>query len=156
MLKRNRIFSVISIVLLISIGYVRDTIFVSINQQLAYRLYENTEFRVQSWMSFIEPLGYWETYLLKWVAVFAFCLAYLLATHLSLKLLFNESYFRVVLLSYGSLLLLSGLIFGFFWLLGDAQKGYDIGRYPLSWAQSPIPFMIFVPAIFLRKSSLSA
>ncbi|GEM_PF-1435609 len=151
----QKLLVVAAIALLILTGFLRDLVFVNINIQLANTIFETNEHQLSPLFSFLAEMDYWTTYGMKWVAVIVFFTLYGLETHLVLRTFFRYNHWNLVAYCYAFLGLTSGIIYGTFWLLGFPNEGYEVARYPLSWAQSPIPTMLLIPALYLRENSRS-
>lgn len=141
------------IVLMIATGFLRGYLVYNTNLQLANELYQTDEYQVDDALSFINSFDYWTTYAFKWFLILMFCVIYWVQTHWILKFLFNQSYFWLVTYSFVFMLAITAVIYGGFALFGEFQKGYEVARYPLSWIQSPIPLMLLIPGLYLRRGS---
>jgi len=133
---KKKLFVVVLIALIVSMGFLRDYIFVSLNR-------------------FIEAGSDVDgkLFLLKWVLTFIFSLLYLGITCVFLYILFQtQQYTRIAVFSYALLFAaaLSSASAGYFFSSFEAV--YPFVRQILGVAQSPIVMMILVPFCLLNES----
>jgi hypothetical protein len=139
------------LILLVITGFVREFIFVNLNQQLVYLWYENDVSYMSSKLSFLSSLEYWQVYYLKWFLTLLFSTIFLVESALMLKHLFGSYFWKPLIFLYSLLLSISAVVFGIYTGLGRGDEGYLIARYFMGIAQSPVPLMLLVPAVFLKN-----
>lgn len=150
----NIFLSALFILVIIWLGFIRDSIFININY-IIDRIYYNIEVvYYHSMYEFLVPMGVGGLMKLKWGLTALFAAANYLLSYGILKNLFKEPKLPVSLLSYGYLflLLLSSLFFIGGKILGDAELGYTLSRRFMGVLQSPVPLML-VTAVHLLFAS---
>ena len=151
--KTRIALSMIGIICLFAcLGYFREFLFVNINEQLRFLWYGNEESFMSEKLSFMQDWDYWTMYSLKWVLTVAFALIFMVCSAFALKAILNSFYWLELGFIYFLLFSISGIIFIGYSVFAVAEDGYLISRYFMGLAQSPIPLMILIPAIFLRKN----
>ncbi|HAW20967.1 MAG TPA: hypothetical protein DCX14_12360 [Flavobacteriales bacterium] len=145
--------SLLLVVLLASTGYVREFLFVNINEQLSFLWYGHETSNMSRVLSFLDGFDYWTIYYLKWALTGVFSVIYLIETTLALKYLFNSFYARESVFLYAALIVVSTILFVGYSAFDNAEDGYLLSRFFMGLAQSPVPLMILIPAIFLRTNS---
>lgn len=68
-----------------------------------------------------------------------------------IRLAFGQWQWREITAIYALLIVASVVIFSIWKLAGKVEDGYLITRFLMGLAQSPVPLMLVVPALFLRK-----
>lgn len=148
---RRRLLIVGGFALIIATGFVREFVFLNINEQLAF-LYYGHETSNMSWvLGFLGVLTYDQLYWFKWLLTPVFATVFCFETMLSLKQLFGDAHAKETLALFVGLLALSAVLFGGFWVFGDIVGGYTQARFLMGLAQSPFPLMLLIPAILLKK-----
>lgn len=142
---------VFAIILIASTGFYREFFFVNVNEQLRFLWYGNEESLMSDALSFLSALDYWSLYYLKWIMTVVFSVIFMLESCLITKLILGKPHWREFIFIYGLLTAISGVIFTCYALFGNTNTGYLISRYFMGIAQSPIPLMVFLSAIHLRK-----
>lgn len=151
--KANTAIKVLVIICFFAtIGFLREFLFVNINEQLRFLWYGNEESFMSAKLSFLMGLDYWTLYYMKWFLTVFFALIFMLLSALALKLLTQKYFWLELGFIYFLLFAISGAIFIGYSLLANAENGYLISRYFMGLAQSPVPLMLLIPAIFLRKN----
>lgn len=147
---------ILSILLLLTLGYFRESLFVNMNLRL-YELGLNTRETLRNeWISFLDPLSYLQLYIFKWIATALFTIAFYGAGMLVLKAVYQRYYFKEFGLVYLGLTLAAVITMGIVWLFTDVHKGYLFARFFMGLAQSPFPIIFMIPALFLgQRFSLS-
>lgn len=138
--------------LLVLSGYIRDTVFKSINAVLrAWDL--DQDYFLPSFLSFLENYEYETLENLKWLLTILFCLLYLLLSIFAIKLFFNNSaYIKISIYTYLGIILISGIFILIGFIFNSASsKMYEFARYLMGMAQSPIVLMILIPTFKLSE-----
>jgi hypothetical protein len=150
MSARKILWSILIIALLCLAGFYRDFVFKSINNLL--QAWDNDmSYSMAAHLSFLEEFEYDSLVRLKWLLTLLFSLCFLLITMLAIHVLFtNRYYLRIAIFSYLALVILSALItFTGFLIEGLADEAYELARYLMGIAQSPLVLMILVPCFLL-------
>ena len=123
---KTKILLALLLLATVSLGYLRDFIFVSINEITGQG-----------------PSGTGGLFVWKWPLTFAFALLYLGITSSVLHLLFaKKKYITITLLVYFLLFLVSFFVAGTGFLFSSFEKVYPFIRTVMGIAQSPIILMI--------------
>lgn len=153
--KRSSIFFVvIYLILIIYLGFLRDSIFININYILD-SLYFNTEVvYYHSMYSFLVPMGVGGLVKLKWGLTIVFMLVNYLLSFGILRNLFIETKNSLSLLTWGyvGLFIISALLMLGAKLVGQSELGYTLARRFMGVLQSPVPLMVVVAVHLLFGS----
>lgn len=154
--KRSNIFlATIYLIVLIYLGFLRDSVFININYILD-SLYYNTEFvYYHSMYSFLVPMGVGGLLKLKWLLTFVFMLVNYLLSFGIIRNIFLETRSSLSLLTWGyvGLFIISGLLFLGGKLIGQSELGYTLSRRFMGVLQSPVPLMVVVAVHLLFGST---
>ena len=135
MSSKRKILIALLILAVISLGYLRDYIFVSINEITGQG-----------------PSGTGKLFIWKWPLTFAFAVAYLAITVLFLRILFSEKkYIQIALLIYAFLFSVAFIVSASGYVFFSFEKVYPFVRTIMGVAQSPIVLMILIPFCLLLK-----
>ncbi|MEK6616916.1 MAG: hypothetical protein AABZ32_12560 [Bacteroidota bacterium] len=128
---------IILIITTIVAGFVRDYIFVSINEKTGQGTAGSGN------------LFYW-----KWILTFMFALLYLVLTCLFLYLFFRKKkYIRLTVFVYAGLFTVSLLTAGTGSFISSFEKVYPFIRTVMGIAQSPVVMMILISACLLNEAN---
>jgi hypothetical protein len=143
----KKILISVLVAIAVLMGFLRDHVFVSINQLI------ETEGDAEHKLS-----------LLKWVLTLLFSLLYLLNTWVLMIVLFRPAqgqpagrdglYIRIAVYSYIFLFVVSILAAGAGYIFSAFENIYPFIRTVMGIAQSPVPMMILIPACFLNEAML--
>lgn len=150
-ISRNISLIILALAIIFS-GYLRDSIFKSMNALLrAWDL--DQDYYLPRFLSFLENYEYNTIVNLKWLLTVLFSIVYLIFSILAIKLLFNDrKYFKITFFTYIGIMIVSGLfITTGFMFESTAEKMYEFARYLMGMAQSPIVLMILIPAFKLSE-----
>ena len=128
------------VLITIALGYVRDYIFVSINEKTGQGLagVSNPD---------QHPLFIW-----KWMLTFLFAFIYLGVTCLVLHFIFaRKKYLHLAVLAYAVLFLISFLAAGAGYFISSFENVYPYIRTLMGMAQSPVVMMILIPAFLFDE-----
>lgn len=149
--KRN-ILLVFGAILAILLGYLRDSVFKTINALLrAWDL--NQDYFLPKYLSFLENFEYETLANLKWVLTLFFSFLYLLLSVFVIKLLFSsKKHLEITIFTYLGIIALSGIFIltGMVWNPAS-EKMYEFARYLMGMAQSPVILMILIPTFKLLE-----
>jgi len=143
-------------ILLIGLGFFRESLFVSINGVLYNKYFtpENVNVHViRPAFEFFNMFSYQTLYVSKWFITPLFAFLFWFVQKKFLWLLFSEkktSYWLTVL--YLSLFLLAGVSFCTGWLVGHLNEGYRFSRIFMGLLESPVPCMILIPLTYFYKN----
>lgn len=139
---------------LVALGFIRDILIKNLNLLLANHFVNGFPYTPDNSFGLLEQVDYNILYALKWLIIILMTVAYAWTTILILNRITQSSYTRSVLRFYGLLLISTAMIYFIFFVLGYGQTGYEIGRHPLEWAQSPIPFLLLWAASKLKQNQV--
>lgn len=157
--KRRILVSSFLLILLVLVGFYRDFLFKSINALLKARDFE-MDYSMPDGLHFTENWSDHSLQLAKWVLTMVFTAVYFTLTLIAIRTLFGRSRaFYFTLLPYLFLIALSGLsmLVGFLFA-NFSENAYEVARYLMGIAQSPLVLMILIPAMKLsakEKTSIS-
>jgi hypothetical protein len=147
---------VISVI--IFLGYLRDFIFVHLNDQLAVRYYleyRNTryEYPLPPSLSFFSTMSYTSLSTWKWILSGVFMILHFAIAVTVIKRLFPLQRYGIYIIAgaFMILLIIAGLSYAYGSLSGNWDKAYPLAITFSHMAQSPIVLMILVPAFMLVK-----
>ncbi len=141
------------ILLLASLGFLRENLFVNINNVLYNKLYNGNN-SVVGYLVFLRNVSYNVIYTAKWFITPFFAFVFWFIQKQFLNVLFNEKKVtRWLSILYLSLFLLAGIFFVAGWALGDINKGYTFSRLFMGLLQSPVACMILIPTAYLYKQT---
>ena len=145
------------ILLLLLLGFFRETLFVSINSVLYDKFHNENNHHVVWCLSFLNLLSYQTIYITKWFITPFFAFTYWLIQKKFLFFLFNDKRIEQWLgILYLSLFLLAGIFLLIGWAFGNMDSGYTFSRLFMGLLQSPAPCMILIPAMYLyRKTNIN-
>ena len=149
--KSKFLWLAFGVIIIISTGFFREFFFVNVNEQMRYLWYGNEASMMSDVLSLLDSLDYWTLYYLKWTMTIVFSILFLVESALFTKLALGKYYWREFFFIYTLLLIIAGILFVGFSLFDKHESGYLLSRYFMGIAQSPIPLMILLPAIGLRK-----
>ena len=139
---------------IILLGFLRDYLFYNINW--VYKtLTENRPLQALEEFHFLLEWSPEQILLLKWMLTIVFFGVFGLFTWIIIKTAFqNPTYNKISWLFYAGLLLLSGVMFVVYKLLGSPSSVYAVVRTLMGLGQSFIPLLLlFVAFKFFPKSS---
>ncbi|MDQ3046980.1 MAG: hypothetical protein M3R27_05480 [Bacteroidota bacterium] len=149
--KKNFLLSLIILLLLI-LGYYRDFLFKQINAMLKAWDFEMDYAMPFPWR-FLENYYYDTIVNFKWLLTIVFTILFLLVSMLAIHLIFrNKKFLRITVLSYVAVTVISALFAGIGILSESSSvKMYELARYLMGMAQSPVILMILIPAFKLSS-----
>jgi exosortase F-associated protein len=154
-IKRNLILIIMAILAVLT-GYLRDTVFKTINAILRAADLEQDYF-LPAFISFLQNFEYQTLVNLKWFLTLFFSLLYLILSIIIIKTLFKDSkYLKITTLTYiGVLLISAGFIAAGLIFKNSSEKMYEFARYLMGMAQSPIILMILIPTFKLMEKEIN-
>ena len=154
-LKNNwkRILAIIVFaIMFISLGFLREFLFVNINCQLGFLYYNYEKSCLDKDLYELATWTYDRLMDLKWYLTILFTVLYLFLTLGTLQAIFNEKkclYWTIA--GYLGVILLSGFLYMGGNILGFPNEGYRMARVCMGVLQSPLPLMVLIPAFKLAK-----
>lgn len=138
------------ILVILLLGYYRDFLFRTLNSILQARDYESA-YNVPPSLKFLDGYSYSMLVRLKWILTIAFSLLYLSLSLITLRLLFNNRKYGLITIGVYIIVMAVSGIFMFLGVLFQdiSPRMYEIARYLMGMAQSPIILMILIPAFKL-------
>lgn len=152
--KRRLLWLLPAIVLVAATGFIREFLFVNINEQISHVFYKSDFSKMSDTLWFLSSWSYDQLYYLKWTLTLVFAAIYLLESALLLWILFRSVFLKELALLFGVLFVISGILYIGYGLIGQGEDGYLLARFFMGLAQSPVPLMLMIPAIFLRKGTV--
>ena len=145
---------ILLVIAILAMGSFREVIFVSINNQIAYESGSIESNFLVSYLSFLENYSSRTLIILKWALTMLFTLSFWLLGYWALKKVFKRRmaahyYTGLYIIFFG----LAGLIYLLGALFNLEATAYDLSRGIMGGLQSPLPLIIILPALLLKKSS---
>jgi len=141
-----------AIVSLIIIGFLRDFIFVNINNQLKLNSGHDVEiFKVSDCMSFVRFISDDRLIRIKWILTLLFMVIYMAISCYAVWIIFRD-YVRITIVAFIVLFLLSFIAMAVGYCCNAFKEdAYKFSRYLMGMAQSPVVLMVLVPAFILNE-----
>ena len=137
---KKKILIAICSVILIALGFLRDKIFVSINEETGQG------------MAGILNSDQRYLFIWKWALTFIFSFIYLFLTSILIYLVFqSKKYIWLAVFLYGALFAIAFFITGAGFLFSSFENVYHFTRVIMGIAQSPIPAIILIPALLINR-----
>lgn len=141
---------------LLTLGFLKEYIFVGMNAQL-YNKFYNPEEKYKNIITppftLLDGLSYWTVYTIKWCITPLFLFLFWFLQKKLLAILFTEKKsVRWLGVMYLSLLLLAGISFFTGWVAGYIHEGYRFSRIFVGLAESPVPCMVLIPLTYFYKN----
>ena len=144
---------ILLVLVFISLGAMREVLFVNINEQLLFNEGGVDRYRVVPHLWILKEYSNGELLRWKWIMTVLFTMMHLLLSALMLKqaLRFKASR-RLLFALYLIGFVVSGLSFLIGRWAGLPDLGYTISRVIMGGLQSPFPLMLIIPALMLKSS----
>lgn len=152
-LKKN-ILIVFFILCYFAAGYLRDFVFVNINNQLYALVHKGYKEggEVSKHFLFATALSYKQLYFAKWILTITFSALYwFIGTGLIQMLLEKQAYKKIFSIIYLNLVIIASLFTTAGYIISDNTWTYNISRFLMGIAQSPLVIMILIPASAIKK-----
>ncbi len=153
MQKKNKYLVLFFIVtLIVFISFYRDYFFRTVNAMLLAWDYE-MDYPMPAHLRFFESFDYDAVLNLKWLFTLLFAAVFYFISRFTIQYLFNnKNYNRIVLFAFIGLTVLSGLFMAIGWMVPSSlERMYEIARFLMGLAQSPVVLMILIPAFMLAE-----
>ncbi|MBL4651772.1 MAG: hypothetical protein JKY53_02750 [Flavobacteriales bacterium] len=160
MITKFRYIHIVTIsVVIIALGFIRDSLFKHINYQI-YRLNNSSEEIIGSdfYQVLFENLDTGQLLTLKWILTLLFVLVYYILTFTGIRLIYSsKKYHRLILIVFAVIFMLSGLSYLTGWLTNNLELGYRFSRILMGAIQSPFILLILIPGIkILERTKITA
>lgn len=133
-MKKRYLILVLLIIVTVALGFLRDHIFVSINERIA------------------ADGGNTELLLLKWLLTFLFSILYFMLTVTFLYIIFHsQKYLWLTAGVYAGLFAVSFFVIAIGFLISSFENVYPFVRTVMELPQSPIVLMILIPACIINE-----
>ncbi len=156
--KKKALLFIAAILAFFFLGYLRDFIFVNLNDALYYIAHKQYKLQhgVDKRLQFLFNYSYKQLYYLKWLLTVMFSCFYFAVSFYTLRFLFSQkNIFKPLFILYTFLIVLSCMLTLIGILLNDNTWTYKTSRFLMGMAQSPIPLMILIFAIKLLQTENS-
>jgi hypothetical protein len=158
-MNKNRLIKlsklVVITILMYFLGYLRDFIFVTINDESSAVYYHDIRPVLPDFMNFISTMDYKHLLQLKLLFTILFALLFFLIAFFGIYLLFKEKTYRqlcaifyVSLFLVSSLFVITGIAFPSF-----SDHAYNISRNLMHIAQSPFTILFLFMVIYYHKNA---
>ena len=144
----------ILLALLLTVGFLRDFIFININL-FSDALLNKSTYKLPASLYLLQNLNYNQLYFLKWVLTILVSLLYLLIYLYGIWVIYNkqEKYLIWTLAAFGFFYILSACFYFYGWLFQDQDRGYHFARIFIGFVQSPFLLMLLIPGFMLNEVS---
>lgn len=133
-------------------GSIRDVLFVSINNQLAFASGSLESNYLVTYLLFIENYSIGTLKILKWVLTILFTgLFWIFGFVILKKTLGNKQIANYYTGIYILFFALAGIAYIIGYALNMNNLAYELSRGIMGGLQSPIPMLIFIPVLLLKK-----
>ncbi|MBI3511378.1 MAG: hypothetical protein HY064_11995 [Bacteroidetes bacterium] len=151
---RKKIAGGLLILLYIVTGFLREFIFVNINEQSRVTYYHDADSHVSPSLHFLSGWSYAALYYSKWLLTVLFAIVFALLAAITVKTIFNErEKIRITLISYGIIFILGSLFYLAGSLTGMIDSTYNIARFLAGLTETPALLVILIASfLVLRKS----
>ncbi len=147
----KRIVIILSIVLFVVIGFVREQVFEGINLVLKWQVPDHDY--GSGLLNFLNGFDYQLLYWAKWPLTIFTSVVYLGITLLLVRTLFaNGKFIRYTLVLFISVYAIAIVAYGLGWMITDAQKGYTLARTIMDSLQSPLFTMMVIPGLWIAEN----
>lgn len=155
MSQLNRLWVILSVILIIVLGFFREFVFYNVNAQINYYLHwqEGIPFYTDSHFEFLYEWPYERLIQFKWLMTVVFTLLFLGNSLLIIYLLFKENkYLKWTIYFFLFILIVSALL-TLVWYFFKSDNFYRLSRLMMDFVESPKPLMLLIPAIYLSRST---
>lgn len=154
-MKFFRKISLIS--LIISVGFIRDFIFVHVNYQINHLYYHNYDYQLPSLLSFFNRFDYSTLYYSKYLLTILFILIYfLLARWVVMEFIGEKKYLQWVRFSYLIVIFIAAIALIVITSFSNFSTAYNTTRKIIELVESPLIIMALLPLIYIHKKQTYA
>ncbi len=157
MQKKNKYLVLLLIVaLIVFISFYRDYFFRTVNALLMAWDYE-MDYPTPAHLRFFEHFDYDQVLNLKWLFTLIFAAIFYFISRFTIQYLFNNrNYNRIVLVAFAGITVLSGIFMAIGWMIPSSlERMYEIARFLMGLAQSPVVLMVLIPAFMLAEKEVN-
>jgi len=150
----NRIWLILSVILIVVLGFFREFVFYNVNAQINYYLHwqDGIPFYTDSRFEFLYEWPYQRLIQFKWLMTLVFTLLFLGNSLLIIYFLFRENkYLKWTIYFFGFILIVSGIL-TIGWYVFKSDNFYRLSRLMMDFVESPKPLMLIIPAIYLSRN----
>lgn len=141
-----------SVVLLISLTFLRDYVFVHVNYRMGHLCWNSFKYDFPAALRFLDSFDCWGLYYLKYVLTGLSILFFFIAAGWAIQSFFGErKYWRWVIYAYAVILALSGIAFGTLYFIKGTDFAFVFTRRIMDIAESPVLAMILITAVYLHR-----
>ena len=148
-------YALICIVSLVIIGsgFVRDSIFRTINWQINHFQTDNPVLvRSSFYHKLFIHFSTYELYATKWLLTIIFSILFFAYAVIGTRLIYQtKHYTKTITILFISIFIISALAYSIGYFTGNLTKGYHFARVFMGASQSPLILLILLPAIKLSK-----
>lgn len=104
-------------------------------------------------LRFFERFDYDQVINLKWLFTLIFAAIFYFISRFTIQYLFNNrNYNHIVLIAFAAITVLSGIFMAIGWMIPSSlERMYEIARFLMGLAQSPVVLMVLIPAFMLAE-----
>jgi hypothetical protein len=146
--RADVLFVLAVIVCLVSLGFIREHVFVNLNYQSAKVVYhDDFGYTLPASMTWLEGMSYAQLYWLKFPLTLLFAILYFAVSWVTVKRFFRgRRFIRWTVLVYALMFLVSLLLFLAGYFIGKYEAFYSVSRYIMGIQQSPLLLMLLALA----------
>lgn len=156
-MKRYLLITLVCI-LLISLGFIRESIFKNFNEQIYYFQSGSDEFvKSEFYSTIFKNSNYNQLVWSKWIFTILFTIIFYLLSIFGLRTFFNSwQHTKITTIIYGSIVTISAVIFLGGWTMGHIGQAYRFARIFMGAVQSPFILLMLIPGIKLLSKKASS
>ncbi len=138
---------------IIGSGFLRDSIFRTINWQItAFKTDNPALVRSSFYNKLFLQFSTNELYAAKWILTIIFSILFFVYTLIGTRLIYQtKHYTKIIAILFISVFILSALAYGIGYFTDNLSQGYHFARIFMGAVQSPFILLILIPAIKLSK-----
>jgi hypothetical protein len=141
------------LILIVSLGFLREFLFIEINLRYYQVLYEPDMTIRSEFIAILDPLSAIQIYWFKWVLTGLMATMFYAIGAKTLSVITSQPQWKLFGLVYLVLLGTALLSYGVIWIIFSPLQGYTIARFLLGLAQSPFPLLFMIPALKLKSQT---
>lgn len=153
MMSKKSISIILIVAIIVLLGWIRSSLFISINDVLAFikinKVPDERPFFMGTKALF--KLNYNTVYALKWVLTFVFSAMYLFISAKTLEIVFHKNSLKDLVVVYIAIYLIAFLLLATGYILGDFTNVYKLSRFLIHISHSPLPLMLVSLSAFLNQ-----
>jgi len=140
------------------LGYIRYSLFLTVNEQAADVFYHASPPQLNSLLSFLNSKSYNWLLNFKWGLTLLFTIIYCIFSSFSVFILFkNKSYIKICILLYSSMLIVSAIFIGIGYIFQDfSHHAFNLARNIMHLGQSPLITLLILAGLYFYRNFESA